>query len=205
MISNPSIALSMSPDFIIDASFSEIIGRAGIAAVLELVRLTQVPSTEAQIKIGNGMGFRPLESALESIYGNQVGAGIAFRAGRVSFKYFLSVFGNKLGFSDMNFRLLPVNQRKLEGLSRISAEMLSSYGLRSNIKDQHNSFSVEIENCFECQAELSRQPSCHFILGFLQEYMAWIGGGRFFSVKESSCLANGGTCCTFDLSKQSID
>jgi predicted hydrocarbon binding protein len=205
MTNNHSIALSVNPDFIIDASFSEIIGRTGIAAVLELVRMTQVPSSGEQIKIGEGSSFHPLESALESIYGNHVGAGIAFRAGRVSFKYFLSVFGDKLGFSDFNFRLLPMNQRKLEGLSRISTEMFSSYSLRSIVKDKKNTFTVEIENCFECKEEKSNQPSCHFIMGFLQEYLAWIGGGRFFSVKETSCLASGGSCCTFELSKQPID
>jgi predicted hydrocarbon binding protein len=205
MINSPSLAFSMNPDFIIDASLSEIIGRAGIAAVLELVRMTQISSSAEQIKIGDGVGFRPLETALESIYGNQVGAGIAFRAGRVSFKYFLSMFGDKLGFSDINFRLLPMNQRKLEGLSRISSEMHSSYGLRSTIRDQETMFSVEIENCFECNGEKSSQPTCHFIAGFLQEYLAWIGGGRFFSVKESSCVANGGDSCTFELSKRPID
>jgi len=205
MTNSPAIALHVDPDSIIDASLSEIISRAGIAAVLELVRMTQVSSADEQIKTGNGSGFRSIETALESIYGNQVSAGIAFRAGRVSFKYFLTVFGDKLGFSDINFRLLPMNQRKLEGLSRICDEMQSSYGLRSIIRDQKTIFLVEIENCVECSGEKSAQPSCHFIAGFLQEYLAWMGGGRFFSVKESSCLASGGSCCTFELSKQPID
>jgi predicted hydrocarbon binding protein len=205
MTNSPSIALSMNPDFIISASLLEIIGRTGITAVLNFVRMTQVVFSDEQIKAENGSGFRPMEAALESIYGNQVSAGIAFRAGRVSFKYFLSMFGEKLGFSDIKFRLLPMNQRKLVGLSRISKEMYSSHGLRSVVRDQKNVFLVEIENCVKCNGEKLSQPTCHFIAGFLQEYLAWIGGGRFFSVKESSCLASGGACCTFELSKQPID
>ena len=195
----------MNPDFIIDASLSEIIGRAGIAAVLELARKTQISISDKQIKIKHGNVFRPLEAALESIYGYQVGAGIVFRAGRVCFKYFLSVFGDKLGFSDSSFRLLPMNQRKLEGLSRISMEMQSSYGMRSTVHNQETHFLVEIENCVECQGEKSSHPTCHFITGFLQEYLAWMGGGRFYSVYESSCLASGGNRCTFELSKVPID
>lgn len=205
MTSSPSISLSMNPGFIIDASLSEIIGRAGIAKVLELVRMSQVSPSKKQIQIGNGIDLRPLESALDSIYGNQVGAGIAFRVGTVSFKYFLSVYGEKLGFFDINFRLLPINQKILEGLAKIGSEIHSSFGLKSTIRDQETNFAVEIKNCFECNGEKASQPTCHFIAGFLQEYMAWIGGGRFFSVKESSCMASGASCCTFELSKRPID
>jgi len=97
----------LNAGFIIDAGLSEIIGLTGMAAVLNLVRMTPISFSEEQIKRGNGSSFYPLETALASIYGNQVSAGIALRAGRVSFKYFLSAFGSQLGFSDIDFRLLP--------------------------------------------------------------------------------------------------
>ena len=205
MTSNSAIVLPHNPELIIDASLSEIIGTAGIAAVLELVRLTQVAAPKKSAQIGNIFAIRPLESALESIYGSQAGAGIAFRAGKVSFKYFLSMFGDKLGFSDINFRLLPMNRRKLEGLSRISSEFRDTFGLQTTIRDKEAFFFVEIRDCFECAGETSAQPSCHFIAGFLQEFLAWIGGGRFYPVKESSCMAKGDKCCSFELSKQAVE
>jgi predicted hydrocarbon binding protein len=205
MINNPSLVLSMKPEFIIDASLSEIIGRAGIAAALELVRMTQVSSVEGKIKSEKGSDLLPLETALETLYGSPVCAGIAHRAGQVSFKYFLTVFGKKLGFSDIDFRLLPMNQRKYKGLCGISEEMLLSYGLRSIVRDQKSLFLVEIENCPECKGEDSQRPTCHFITGFLQEYLAWMGGGRFYNVRETSCIAGGGTCCTFELAKKPLD
>jgi bacteriochlorophyll 4-vinyl reductase len=195
----------MEPEFIIDISLTEIIGKAGLAAALELAWVCQFPLSESRFQTGSDTDFHPMTRALETLYGSQVGAGIAYRAGRVSFKYFLAVFGAKLGFSDLDFRLLPLNKRKMEGLFRISKEMFTAYGMESTIRDEKTWIAVEIQNCVECKGEKSLHPSCHFVAGFLQEYLAWMGGGRFFAVQETTCRANGGSSCTFELSKQPLD
>ncbi len=190
---------------VIDAGLLEIIGEPGVSELAKSMPKERSSSFKDASSPVKSFGIRSTEIALKSIYGEQVYAGIAQRAGGASLKYFLMALGGRLGFNDAEFRLLPVNKKKLLGLQRISDELTSAYGMLTKVSEKKDSYSIEITNCRECEGMRARIPSCHFILGFLHEYLSWLGGGRYFQVIETSCLARKDKSCLFELSKFAED
>jgi predicted hydrocarbon binding protein len=205
MINSGLLTLPMTSESILDASLLEIIGKTGISSALKLSDVIRVNMSGNTSKSKNHFIFQPLEAALETIYGSQAGAGIACRVGQVSFKNYLTVFGKRLGFSEIKFRLLPMNQRKYEGLKRISEELKSSCRITSMVHNQKSHFIVEIYDWSGKKRKKSQSLACHFIKGFLQEYLAWMSGGKYNPVREIRCVTKGHPSCIYELSKIAID
>lgn len=48
---------------------------------------------------------------------------------------------------------------------------------------------------------MSTAPSCHLAVGILQEALYWISSGKYFNVEETTCIAQGDSACTIEISK----
>ena len=91
----------------------EIIGRSGLNAVINLKQ--RAPGTKQPPSEPAGwMDYTEITAlavGLEKMYGPRGGRGVALRAGRAGFKYFLRQNGVAMGITDLQFRLLPVPVR----------------------------------------------------------------------------------------------
>ena len=205
MINSFITTVPMQSENIIDASLTEILGKAGLAAALEFARLSQSELVSKKSHLSIKIEYPLLSNALETLYGQQTGTGIAHRIGQVAFRYFLFSYGKELGFSELDFRLLPLQHRIKNGLEQISRFINFHYHIPTSIHSEKEYHVVQLFDCPECKGRTSDGKFCSFITGFLQEYLAWMGGGRFFQVKESSCKANGSSCCAFELARRPLD
>ena len=147
-----------------------------------------------------------LPQALEKRFGIRGGRGMAVRIGRFAFKYVLKYYGQSSGLLERSFRLLPASRRMSEGLNMLS-----------QIFNQH--FNEQIEVCEEGSYWLWRMHpkrhlgeagsmdhvGCYLIVGLLQEFLSWAGGGRFHQVTEQECALTGGEACVFRLEKKPLD
>ncbi len=185
----------------------EIIGRAGLNAVLNLCHLE-----EERDRMGDGMMNRmayasvaAMSDGLEKMYGPRGGRGIAQRAGRAGFKYLLRQSGTQMGITDLNFRLLPVAVRLKSGLEALGALMGKIGDEQVKVMEEDLRWSWNSQGCPLCWGRSASEPVCHFTVGLLQEYFAWASGGKIYSIREVGCHATGQEACTIHIEKKALD
>lgn len=138
-----------------------------------------------------------MQAGLESAYGTRAGRGLAVRIGRACFKYSLSEFGVELGFSELSYRLLPL-QAKLKISNEAFAALFNTItGQHICLETDEKCITWKIEDCPLCRSRNSEVPCCHLVLGWLQEVLSWASGGKSFEVEEQKCIACGDGNCTF--------
>jgi predicted hydrocarbon binding protein len=146
-----------------------------------------------------------LHEALEEIYGNQAGRGIALRAGRVCFKYGLKDFGDSIGISEPDFRLLPLSKKIERGFLTLSTLVQEYTPTKIEIQQTPNTFSWIVERCPLCWQRTVDQPCCQLATGLFQEALFWISGGKNYLVEETACIASGDPSCTFEITLTPLD
>jgi predicted hydrocarbon binding protein len=193
---------------VVQEGVKEIIGQAGVNAVLNLGLRARLLPQEGELNFEHDLTFEEVASlqiALESLYGPRGGRGIALRAGRASFAYFLRQFGERAGLTQMDFRLLPTHARLSSGLDVLARllSMLCHISVRLEERPEH--WVLYVENCPECFHRQTQEVTCHFWVGFLQEFMTWASNGRYYPVMESECAAMGAPACVFQIDQQALD
>lgn len=142
---------------------------------------------------------------LEEIYGIPGGRGLALRMGRAAFRYGLKQLGEEAGLNAVTYRLLPVPRKQAVGLKILAQQVEKLLGDRITLTDEGDAWIWRSENCPFCQSRKSDDPCCAMTVGFLQEFMSWAGGGRYYRVVETECHAANGTACTFRIEKKPVD
>lgn len=187
-------------NWVILQAMEEILGRAGMDEVFCLMGRAESLNRD-DLAGGRDPGF-PLEqishlqAGLERAYGARAGRGLALRIGRVCFKFSLGEFGSELGFSDLSFRLLPL-QAKLKTSNEAFAVLFNTItGQHIHLETDEKCITWQIEHCPLCRSRHSEVPCCHLAVGWLQEALFWVSGGKYFEVEERKCIANGDSACT---------
>jgi predicted hydrocarbon binding protein len=183
----------------------EIMGQNGLNALLNLADLPHFINVLPANDLDKEIAFEDISKiqvTLERMYGPHGGHGIALRTGRACFKYNLQEFGAELGLADMNFRLLPTDQKLFTEVERL-ANVFNSYSdQRVLVQEDAEKIRWHIERCPMCWGRRADRPACHLMVGLLQEAAYWVSGGKIFAVEESSCIARGDLTCTITIDKQ---
>ena len=185
----------------------EILGHDGVNTVLHLGHrpdhIDQFPASNQDLKFPFKQTGR-LQTALECAYGPRAGRGLSLRVGRACVKYGLREFGSELGFTDLSFRLLPLPTRL-----KVGSEALAK--MFNQLSDQRIHFELEkkyiywhIEQCPLCWEGQAEGPYCALAIGFLQEALYWVSGGKYFLVEEKKCIAFGDSECTIVIDQTPI-
>ena len=180
-------------------AMKEILGHDETIAVLNLANLPhyidQYPASNQDLKFPFEHISR-LQTALERAYGDLAGRGLSLRIGRACLKYGLREFGSELGLTGLAFRLLPLPKRL-----KVGSEALA--GLFNQFTDQYYRLEVDekyiiwdIEPCPLCWERQADGPCCTLAVGFLQEGLYWVSGGKTYLVEEKKCIACGDPTCT---------
>jgi predicted hydrocarbon binding protein len=193
---------------IIFTGMEEVVGRIGVNAVLNQANLSHMIDNYPPSNLDRQFNFADLSSiqnAFEEIYGPRGGRGLSLRVGRACFKHGLREFGPIMGFTDLAFRLLPLEEKLREGAS-IFAEIFNRYSdQRVVVEDDAENFYWKIERCPVCWGRKSDAPVCHLAVGLLQEALYWVSGGKFYDVEETQCVAMGDPVCCIVIGKKSLD
>lgn len=186
----------------------EIVGRAGLNAVLHTAKLTDLIRVEPQVDLSRDFSFAEvsgIQVALETLYGPHGGRGVALRAGRACFKYTLREFGAQLGLAAMDFRLLPLVDKLSTTVKRLAELFNRLSDQRIRVEDQTDSILWQIERCPFCWGRRTSEPVCQLAVGLLEEAAYWASGGKYFAVGESRCVAQGDEVCMITIRKQPVE
>ena len=174
----------------------------GVEEIIGPEAARDVFSQAAQIEPGLPF-LREVQRALAARYGTQSGLGVAQRTGRAAFKYSLRAWGEESGFTSSSFRLLPFSRRVRAGLEKMAA-VLSDYSqARISVHEDEGHWIWQVESCPGCAG--SEDSACYLLAGLLQEYMAWVAGGKYYRVQEYTCAADGSSACQFRIDKQALE
>ena len=185
---------------VIFLGLEEVIGRSGVAALLNLAALDDFTPNHSGPKISFDT-VSQLQTALEQAYGPRGGRGLALRTGRACFKYGLKEYGSLLGLTEMAFRLLPLPTKLHTGAQSFSDLFNKHTDQRVRVEETDTGILWHIERCPLCWERKAEEPVCHLAVGLLQEALYWLSGGKLFDVEETACLAKGDACCTIAIQK----
>lgn len=188
-------------------SLEEIIGQNGVKAILSQAGLMHYVghypsnSLDKQFKFDD---LSQIQVALEQIFGPRGGRGVTLRSGRVCFKYGLREFGPMQGFTDLAFRLSPLDT-KLQAGAEIFADIFNQFSdQRVRVEAGVEQIFWHIDRCPVCWNRHADSPVCHLAVGIIQESLYWVSGGKIFSVEEISCIAKGDPTCSILIEKQAL-
>ena len=193
---------------IILLAFEEVIGHNGVRAVLNLTGLEAYIGHFPPDNFDLGFPFEDisrLNAGLEHLYGPRSGRGLSQRAGQATFRHALQQFADILNVSDLSFRLLPAKMKIRVGLQNIARAVNEYTDQTVRLEEREDVFLWHSEYCPLCIDRKEDHPCCHFSIGVLQEAMFWLSGGKFFSIEETFCLAQGDPLCTIRIARTAID
>jgi predicted hydrocarbon binding protein len=189
-------------------SLEEIIGRNGINTVLNNARLSNLigdyPPGNLDLQFEHDH-FSKIMIALEKVYGQQSGRGLARRVGHAAFKYGLREFGSSTDVSSLSFRLLPWHRKMRSGLNTLADILNRLAGQCVRVEEQDDRFLWYTDPCPLCYERKTDDPVCEFIAGVLQEMLYWLSGSKYFIVNEIQCVASGDPMCTVAINKKPLE
>jgi predicted hydrocarbon binding protein len=193
---------------IILQAIEEILGHTGLNAVLNQSHQSYFINNYPPNNLEREFSFQnigAIYAALEELYGPRGGQGVAIRCGRVSFKFLLREFGPDISLSDPAFRLLPPHTKIREGLT-ILANVFNQFSDQIiRVEETDANYLWQIDRCPICWGRHSNTPVCHGVVGMLQEALYWVSGGKFFSVEEYLCIAQGDPTCTVRINREPLE
>jgi hypothetical protein len=189
---------------IIFLAMEEILGQNGVNVILNLAGLSEFIDHYPPNNQSQDFSFQyvsRLQTAIENYYGPHGGRGVTLRVGRACFQHGLREYGPLAGFTDLAFRLLPL-QTKLRVGANAFADIFNKYSDQQvRLEDLGQTLLWHIERCPLCWDRRTDVPSCQMAVGLLQDALYWVSGGKFFNVEEIHCVANGDPACTIAIDK----
>jgi predicted hydrocarbon binding protein len=189
-------------------ALEEVIGRNGVNAVLNQAKLRNRINNYPKNNLERNFHFEEvsqIQVALEASYGIRGGRGLALRAGRACFKHILREFGPEMEFSDLAFRLLPLDE-KIRMTTEIFAELFNKYSDQQVVvSEEGNRYLWMIKLCPFCWHRVADDPLCLLAVGLIQESLYWVSSGKFYNVEEVACIVKGDQACVIVIDKQPLD
>jgi len=139
-----------------------------------------------------------LEAALDELYGEQCGRGVSLRSGRAFFNNMLRDFTAILGLNDTTYRTQPLPHKIKNGLNNLATFFNQHSGQDIRVEVGDNITWIN-PGCPLCWQRTANKPICHTTVGFLQEAMFWISGGKNYAIDEIECIANGHAACVLQI------
>ncbi|MCK6577904.1 MAG: 4-vinyl reductase [Anaerolineae bacterium] len=142
-----------------------------------------------------------INSALNTVYGERGGRGMALRTGRAWFSNGMRGFGAMVGVGDPAFRVLTISNRCRVALIA-QVEIFSRFSDQTTLfEETAGDFRIVVEHSPFAAGLQEERPVCHVLVGLFQECLRWASNGRDYLVRETHCTAAGGDTCTFVIQK----
>ena len=175
-------------------AMEEVMGQHGLDQIMTQAGIDAVPPDD----LTRAFPFEriaKLNAALDEMYGQRGGRGMALRAGRSWFANGMKEFGALNGIADPAFRRLSLDDRVKLAL-QAQADIFTNFSdQRSHLEVTPTSFQFVIENSPFAWGRQAEKPVCHPLVGLLQECARWASNGRDYTVRETHCIATGDAAC----------
>ncbi len=185
-------------------AMDDVMGKHGLSALLQLAGLPQFERNFPPDDLMRAFDFAyisALNVALEDMYGQRGGRGMALRIGSAAFAQGFKNFGALRGLSDSRFRSLPLEKRTELGLKALAHVLTHFTDQTSYVDVQEQTFTFRCEFCPFAYGRVSDKPVCHAMVGMLQECLRLASNGYEFYVRETACRACGDSECIFRINK----
>lgn len=146
-----------------------------------------------------------ISSMLETAYGKQSSNGIVIQAGQITFYNLLQLKGEQMGLLDNNYRLLPSPKRLTKGLESLAGAFTEVSGRQVVVTAEDDRWIWHTGDCLMCRSGRDNALICYFMVGLLQEYLAWASGDKHFPLLEAGCLPEADQACVIQFSRQPLD
>lgn len=189
-------------------ALEDVMGKNGVNALLNQCGLRRRIGNYPPDNLDLGWSFQEtsaLNQALDHVYGEDEGKGLAVRAGRAWFHYALKDFMAVLGIADVAFRLLPLGMKVKLGLNAMAETFSKTSDEIVRVEEGDKFFYYHVDRCPVCWGRAAEEPICGAHLGLLQEGVHWVSGGRKIAVSEVQCVAKGDPSCTYAIGRRPGD
>lgn len=189
-------------------ALEDILGKNGVNALLNQSGLRRRIGNYPPENLDLGWSFEEtsaLNQALDDLYGEHGGKGLAVRAGRAWFHYALKDFTAVLGIADVAFRLLPLGMKVRLGLNAMAETFNKTSDEIVRVEEGDDFFYYHVDRCPICWGRAAEEPICGTYVGLLQEKVHWISSGRSYGVREVQCVAKGDPSCTYAIDRRPAD
>ena len=186
------------------AAMDEVMGKHGLDATLGMAGLDAYIDNPPPDDLERGFSFESiagLNRALDEMYGQRGGRGMAIRAGRAWFAEGMKSFGALRGIGDPAFRALPLEERCRLSLNAITEIFTRFSDQATHLEEDGAFFRVVASPSPFAYGRRAERPVCHPLVGLLQEHLRWASNGREFVVRETHCAATGESACIFVINK----
>jgi hypothetical protein len=156
----------------------------------------------------NSLGSHDLgqvQSAMEKKFGTKELQGLLVRSGRASCKFFVKQYGPGMQVTSMEYRLLPSKKRLTKGLKAAAGLCSELFKKEISVVDENDHWIWQENDTLSASRSHTFGHECFFTIGLLQEYLAWLSGGKAFSVKLAEQVGQTGSACCLTISKQPIE
>jgi hypothetical protein len=182
--------------------------RSRINDILQIALVEILGETQTQYLLDQNKETRisltRLHQRLEEVYSNPSGKGIEHRVGQACFRYFLQRMGSEMGFFQSTFKLLPIKQKVLTGLNAMSGVGSRIFNEKIQFNEKDSSYQLQIGGKKPFDRPVGYY-GCDFVVGFIKEFMAWVGNGKVYEVNEKECRSKGHDHCIYQISKVPLD
>ncbi len=188
-------------------AMEDVMGRHGLGALLTLAELEHYIQAPPPNNLDRQFDFAAIAAfsqALEEMYGERGGRGMALRIGRASFALGIKRFGAMRGIADPAFRALPLQHRVQLGLQALAAIFTNFSDQNSSVEDVGNAYLFKVDVSPFAWGRTADKPVCHALTGIIQECLRWASNGYEFYVQETACRAMGHDQCLFRVNKAAI-
>ncbi len=179
-------------------AMEEVMGQHGLDETLARAGIESLPPDD----LAREFPFEriaALNAALDDMYGQRGGRGMALRAGRAWFAQGMKSFGALGGIGDPAFRRLPLEDRVRLAL-QAQAEVFTRFSDQpSHVEIAQGVLRFVIEASPFAWGRSAEKPVCHPLVGLLQECARGASNGRDFTVREASCIAAGDPACVITI------
>ena len=175
-------------------AMEEVMGQHGLDETLALAGITQTPPDDLA-RVFPFQRLAALNFALDEMYGQRGGRGMALRAGRAWFTHGMKGFGALSGTNDPMFRSLALPDRVRLAL-QAQTEVFNRFSdQQSQLEITPEAFRFVVKSSPFAWGRSSEKPMCHPLVGLLQECARWASDGHDHTVRETHCIATGEAAC----------
>ena len=173
-------------------AMEDVMGKDNLNAALNLADLSQYADALPPDNLERSFDFADftaLNVALEQVYGQRGGRGIALLAGRACFSLGLRNFGALAGLGAPAFRALPFEFRAELGLRAIAEVFTRFSDQATQVQVCDNGYNMIVNPSPVCWERRADRPVCHALSGMFQEGMRWISDGLVLSAAHYGSAA----------------
>jgi len=180
----------------------DLLGPNGVDAVLRRAGLEGWIGNPPAVPKAPGVDFADVASlldALDETLGVRGSRGLERRMGATGFAEVFQPVGAVAAMREPAFQEFPLERRLRSGMHVLARTLDQMTGAGASIQELPGTVVFRLDTCPSCWGRSSDGPVCASVVGLLSAAAAWMAPEAEVTIEETSCRAQGGPACEFNL------